>query len=97
MDTDKGRTTERREESAAHRVVLEPQRLTVTGVSEILRFDENGVAVKVGSRVLVIRGDGLTLKQLTPQDGKVEVRGTVNLLSYETAVQPGGLFRRLFG
>lgn len=98
MGTDRDKTIDGRQSVAVHQVILDQQRqLTVTGVSEILRFDETGVAVKLSNRVLLVRGEGLTLRQLTPQDGKVEVRGTINLLSYETAGPAGGLLRRLFG
>ena len=96
MESEKAKTQDRRE-AGPHRLVLEGQKLTVTGVSEILRFDETGVAVKVGGRVLTVRGEGLALKQLTPQDGRVEVRGAVGLMAYETALSPAGRLRRRFG
>ena len=80
----------------SHRVTLDQRRrLTVTAVSEVLRVDETGVALRVGPCVLIARGEGLKLRQMTPDDGRVDVQGKVDSLSYETA--SGGRLRRLFG
>ena len=81
----------------AHRLVLEEgKRLTATGITEVLRVDPESVVLRAGSRILVVRGEGLALKQLTPSDGVVEIRGQTDSLSYEQAGR-SGLLRRLFG
>ena len=83
--------------ASAHRLVLEDRkRLTATGVSEVLRVDPEAVALRTGFGILVVRGEGLSLKQLTPSDGVVEIRGQTTALSYEQPRQ-GGLLRRVFG
>jgi hypothetical protein len=47
-----------------HSLTLERRaRLTVTGVSEVLRVEENGVALRVGQSVLVVRGTELKLRE----------------------------------
>lgn len=80
-----------------HSLTLERRaRLTVTGVSEVLRVEENGVALRVGQSVLVVRGTELKLRELRPEDGRVEVLGSIDALGYETA-PTGGLLRRFFG
>ena len=71
--------------------------LRVTGVKEILRFDESAVVLRTGDRLLVVRGEGLALRQLAPEEGRVEVRGRVDGLSYEQGGTHKGLLRRLFG
>ena len=88
----------RQEAFSDERVTLEGRRvLRVTGVKEILRFDEELVVLQTADRLLVIRGEELALRSLTPEDGRVEVRGRVNGLSYEQGGQEKGLLRRLFG
>ena len=71
-------------------------RLTVTEVSEVLRVEETGVALRVGQCVLMVRGAGLKLRELRPEGGRVEVLGSIDAIGYEAAPS-GGLLRRLFG
>ena len=71
--------------------------LRVTGVREVLRFDPDLVVLRTGDRLLVVRGGGLALRRLSPDEGRVEVRGRVDSLSYERDAARGGLLRRLFG
>ncbi|MBQ1410719.1 MAG: YabP/YqfC family sporulation protein [Oscillospiraceae bacterium] len=80
------------------RIHLEGRRvLRATGVKEILRFDETTVVLRLTERLLVVRGAGLSLRSLVPEDGQVELRGRVDALGYEQGGQEKGLFRRLFG
>ena len=79
-----------------HRLVLEQRRrLTVTEVTEVLHVEADSVVLRLGQSLLVVRGEGLSLKQLTPSDGVVEIRGQTTALSYEQPRQ-GGLLRRVF-
>ena len=80
------------------RVSLEGRRLLrATGVKEILRFEEALVVLQTAEGLLVVRGEGLSLGRLDPEDGRVELRGRVAGLSYEQGGQEKGLLRRLFG
>lgn len=88
----------RQELLSDERVILEGRRfLRATGVKEILRFDETLVVLRTVDCLLVVRGEGLVLRSLAPEDGRVEVRGQVDGLSYERGGQEKGLLRRLFG
>ena len=75
----------------------ERDRLTVTGVNEIVHFDGAAVVMRQDRDLLVVRGEELTLRQLEPVAGKVEVRGRLSGLSYEQAPGRGGFLRRLLG
>lgn len=89
---------ERREPALPQKLTLEQrERLTVTGVSEILRFDETTVVMRLEREVLTVRGQTLSLRQLAPDSGRVEVRGIVDQVSFEQATGKGGFFSRLFG
>ena len=80
------------------RISLEGRRLLrATGIKEILRFEDNLVVLRTADQLLVIRGEGLALGRLDPEDGRVEVRGKIAGLSYEAGGQDKGLLRRLFG
>lgn len=79
-----------------HKLILDERHaLTVTGVTEVLRFDERGVALKTVKGLLLLRGEGLQLRQLAPENGQVMVQGQLTALSYEEL--RGGFLRRLFG
>lgn len=81
-----------------HRLTLhERQQLTVTGVSEVISFDENTVVLTTDMGTLVIAGDQLQLKNLSTEGGQVAVEGTVAAMSYEELKPAGGWLRRLFG
>lgn len=79
-----------------HKLTLSQcKHLTVTGVTEVVSFEEDGAALKTALGILVIQGQQLKLKTLSPEGGQVDITGTVTALHY---AQPraGGL-RRLFG
>lgn len=79
-----------------HSITLDSRsRLTATGVTEVESFDEQLAVVHTAKGVLVIRGNGLHLKELG--SGQVRVDGTVDSLSYEDGAVAGGFFSRLFG
>ena len=78
-----------------HRLELEQRtRLSVTGVTEVLRVEQTGVALGLEQNVLVVQGTGLRLRQLAPEDGRVELLGEVTALRYEQAAARR-LLRRL--
>lgn len=81
-----------------HRLVLnERTALTVTGVREVTGFDEETVVANTDLGTLVVHGNGLKLKTLSPEDGQVTVTGQVSALIYEDARPSRSFFQRLFG
>lgn len=85
-------------EELGHRVVLEGRkRLVVTGVSEVLSFEEDGALLRTAGGTLAVRGAGLQLKQLTPDGGQICVEGTLDGVFYEGKPREGGFWARLFG
>lgn len=86
------------EERLAHRLALEERKkLTMTGVAEVVSFEEDAVVLKTSLGTLVVQGRGLKLRTLAPEGGQVEVLGTVTGLFYEEPKQRGGWARRLLG
>lgn len=81
-----------------HKVTLnERKQLTVTGVSEVLSFDETAVIARTEMGTLIVQGKELQLKTLLPEGGQVVVEGTISALIYEEARPAGGWWRRLLG
>lgn len=79
-----------------HRLTLdERSKLTVTGVSEVVSFDDTAAVLHTSRGTLVVQGDQLQLKTLSPEGGQVVVEGNVTQLLYEHTAQKGGFFSRL--
>ncbi len=77
--------------------LVQRQKLSMTGVSEVVSFDENTVILRTELGTLTVQGKQLQLKTLSVEGGRVEVDGTVSALVYEEPRQSGALLRRLFG
>ena len=75
----------------------ERRQLSVTGVSEVVSFDENIVVLHTELGTLVIQGKELQLKTLSLEGGQVAVDGTVAALSYEEPRASRSWLRRLLG
>ena len=82
---------------APHHLILEERRvLTATGVTGIIRCDENGAVLETGQGLLTIGGQELTVSELSVQTGEVRVHGRIDLVQYAGAdPHGGGFFRRL--
>ena len=92
------KTKQTPEPAADERLELVGRRmLRVTGVREVLHVEDSAVVIRTAEGVLVVHGEGLRLRQLAPQDQRVEVLGQVRELRYEQGGQRTNLRRRLFG
>lgn len=81
-----------------HRLTLNERRqLSMTGVSEVVSFDDTAVVLRTELGMLVIQGKDLQLKTLSLEGGQVAVDGTVSSLHYEESRSGGGWLRRLMG
>ncbi|MBQ8852575.1 MAG: sporulation protein YabP [Oscillibacter sp.] len=83
-----------------HRLELEGrERLVVSGVEEVERFDEEEIVMATTAGTLVVGGTGLHIGKLNLEGGELHVDGTIHTLLYEESggSREGGLLRRLFG
>ena len=86
------------EEHLPHKLQLNERRqLTMTGVTEVVSFDEGAVILQTSLGTLVVQGRELQLKTLSLEGGQVAVDGNISALTYEEPRQSGGWRRRLFG
>lgn len=83
---------------AAHRIELDGrERLTVTGVEDVGRFDESEIVMTTALGTLVVTGEGLHIGKLSLDGGELHVDGRIDALCYEDTPVRGGLLSRLFG
>ncbi len=85
------------EEHLPHKLQLsERQQLTMTGVTEVVSFDEGTVVLQTSLGTLIVQGRELHLKTLSLEGGQVAVDGSICALIYEEP-RAGGWRQRLFG
>ncbi len=69
--------------SRKHMLTLDSKSsLAVTAVDDVLSFDETLVSLSVGDSVLNISGDGLSIKNLSIENGELTVNGNITAIVY---------------
>lgn len=87
--------------AACHRIILNNRQAgSLTGVRDVVSFDENQVILDTDMGLLTVKGKDLHLSRLTLEKGEAEMDGTVDSLVYSSneAYRRSGesLFARLF-
>ena len=85
--------------AAEHRLeIVGRERLTVSGVEDVDRFDETGIVMSTSAGTLVIAGEDLHIGKLSLDGGELHVDGRIDSISYEDEGQARrGFLGRLFG
>ena len=85
--------------AAVHRLELVGrERLVVSGVEDVDRFDETGIVMSTDAGTLVVTGEDLHIGKLSLDGGELHVDGRIDSVTYEDEGQSrGGFFSRLFG
>lgn len=84
-----------------HKLTLENRGSgTITGIREVVSFDENQVVLDTDLGILTMKGKDLHVSRLTLEKGEVDLDGTIDSLSYSSneALRKSGesLLTRLF-
>ena len=69
------------------------KKLTLTGATEVVRFDEDLVELNTDLGPLLIEGSDLKLKCLSLEDGTIVVEGDLLGLHYDSGGRKRGFFR----
>ena len=85
--------------AAEHRIELTGrERLTVSGVEDVDRFDETGIVMSTAAGTLVVTGEDLHIDKLSLDGGELHVDGRIDSIAYEEGeAERPGFFRRLLG
>ena len=85
--------------AAYHRLQLEGrEKLSVSGVEDVVRFDENCIVTTTSAGTLIITGEELHIGKLSLDGGEMQVDGRIDAVNYEdTEVRQGSFLSRLFG
>lgn len=83
-------------EQQSHRLSLtDRKKLTMTGVTEVISFEDTAVVLGTALGTLIVQGEQLQLKTLSLEGGQVEVDGSVSALVYREPRNESGWLRRL--
>ena len=82
---------------APHHVVIEDRKsLTVSGVEDVERFDENTIVLSTSRGAMGVAGENLHIEKLSLDGGDLKVDGDIDSVSYEEEnVARGGFLSRL--
>lgn len=88
----------RRLETLPNNVILENrEHLSVSGVSEVISFDENEVLLVTSQGVLNVGGTELHVEKLNLEIGELSITGHVEAMIYEDEDRKrGGFWSKLF-
>lgn len=85
----------------AHKLILNNRRTcNLTGISDVLSFDENEIVLETDQGMLMMKGKELHVNRLTLDKGEVDVDGRIDSLIYSDQMGSGSkgesLLSRLF-
>lgn len=77
-----------------HRLTVEEcGKLTMTGASEVLSFEEHQVEAVTAHGTVTVVGNGLKLRCLSLEEGTLVIEGTVTGIVYDEPRRHRGFFR----
>lgn len=86
--------------ASLHRLMLERQKGgTITGIREVLSFDEKEILLNTEEGKLDIKGEALHVKHLDLESGEISLEGRIDSLSYlgrKKDKKEESLLKRLF-
>jgi sporulation protein YabP len=83
-----------------HNVLIEArEKLTITGVRDVISFDENTIILNTEMGGLVLKGTDLHINKLNVEDGNLSIEGYVIACDYTDKTdskKSGGFFSNIF-
>ena len=68
-----------------HKIIMEQRcNAVITGVIDVMSFDEGLVVADTESGTMVIKGAGLHISNLNLDNGHLDINGEINSITYDT-------------
>lgn len=85
-------------EESRHTLTLDKrEKLILTGVEDILSYDEEAIIARTEGGILIIRGENLHIGSLDLDKGTLTARGEISALDYDNEPSSkGSLLGRIF-
>ncbi len=92
---------EERKNIGKHKIVMEKrENISVTGVMDVLSFDEENIITETEYGMLILKGSNLHVNSLNLERGELEVDGYIESIIYEDnnsfTKGKGSLFSKIF-
>lgn len=70
---------------SSHKIMLNNrEKGTITGILDVLSFDENTIVLDTDMGLLTIRGKDLHVSRLTLEKGEIDIEGRTDSLTYSS-------------
>ena len=77
--------TEEKHGGRPHRVMMEDRgKISITGIADVVSFDENQVVLDTDKGLLTIKGRDLYVSRLTLDKGEIDIDGQAESLVYSS-------------
>ena len=88
-----------KKQSGSHSLTLEARRkLDLSGVDDVLGFDENSVLLRTSAGMLTVEGEELHIQHMSVDSGELSIEGKINGLIYvDKTTRKNGLFGKRSG
>lgn len=74
---------EEKRKTARHTLQLdEREKVRISGVLDVMSFDEEGIMMETASGILWLKGTGLHMGKLDLESGEVQVEGMIDSITY---------------
>lgn len=70
------------EEKKSNLIMESRKRLALSGVTDVVSFNEENIMLDTNQGALLIRGNGLKMNKLDVQNGEVTITGCINSFNY---------------
>ncbi len=71
-------------------ILEEREKLSITGVTDVIAFDEESITADTDMGVITIRGEGLHISKLNLDEGVLQTDGDVDSMNMEMAAPHQG-------
>lgn len=84
-------------EQKGHKLELDHNRaMSMTGVVDVPVFTDKNITVRLNGETLLVTGQGLAVKNLDIENGKLQVTGRVSSLRYTSQATPTSFVKKIF-
>ncbi len=84
-------------EQKGHKLELDHNRaMSMTGVVDVPVFTDKSITVRLAGETLLVSGQGLAVKNLDIENGRLQVTGRVNSLRYTAQTAPTSFVKKIF-
>ena len=81
---------EKKTSASRHALTIDRrERVVVTGMLDVISFDEETVIAETEMGILVLRGNNLHVSRLNLDNGELDLDGDITSVTYEDAHSPG--------